>query len=129
MDGLRLGGKLDRLEDSADERRVVDYKTGNVPSRKSLEAGEQVQLPHYALTVQAQAISYWDLKDEKATTLDGNALDKLCEVLALRLTQLQAGLASGQLLPAHGAPAVCGHCEYSGVCRNAAHLRTSGAAA
>lgn len=49
MDGVRLEGKLDRLDVNADGSAVmaVDYKTGNVPVSKNAPDGVSFQMPLY----------------------------------------------------------------------------------
>mgnify|MGYP003326727255 CR=1 FL=1 len=44
-----LIGRADRIDKSATAYAIVDYKTGQTPSKKNVLAGEQVQLPLYAL--------------------------------------------------------------------------------
>lgn len=45
----RVHGRLDRIDKSNDGYAIVDYKTGLTATTKSIIAGEQVQLPMYAL--------------------------------------------------------------------------------
>ena len=49
MDLSQVHGRLDRVDKSADGYAIIDYKTGLTPTKKSIVAGEQVQLPMYAL--------------------------------------------------------------------------------
>jgi putative RecB family exonuclease len=51
LDGLRLRGYVDRIDESADgELRVIDYKTGSIP-REAFEAKALFQLKFYALVL------------------------------------------------------------------------------
>jgi len=115
----RLSGVIDRLEQDDDGARVVDYKTGSrIADRADVEAGEAVQLPHYALCAEADAVEYWDLKKLKiAADFDTEALPPLRDAIAVRLGELRVALDAGAALPAHGDDAVCDFCEYRGVCR------------
>lgn len=122
-EGLTLKGAIDRLEELGPGRRVVDYKTGNVPKAGLIKSGESVQLPHYAVAVNATAIAYWDIKEQKQQELADSELAKLKDLLSARLQALAARIKSGAPLPAHGAPSICRNCEYHGLCRNAAEVR------
>jgi len=122
--GWELYGRLDRLQTTADATTVVDYKTGAVPKKEDVAAGESVQLPHYALEAGAVGrVEYWDLKERKRTVLDGEALIELTDAIVARLDTMHGQLAAGQPLPAHGDDRSCGRCEYAGVCRNGAWAR------
>jgi len=46
--GIRLQGKIDRIDMSGDSYRVIDYKTGSrIPGPAEIEDGESLQLPLY----------------------------------------------------------------------------------
>jgi ATP-dependent helicase/nuclease subunit B len=121
LDGFRLYGQLDRLETRADGRRVVvDYKAGRVPKQDEVEAGENVQLLHYALLdPQIAAVEYRPLREEKhqAVVLDDAQLPALRDAAQARLRGLIGRLRAAAPLPAQGDDKVCGYCEYSGLCR------------
>ena len=63
------------------------------------------------------------------TELPATDTEKLKELLVQRLQMLTLRLQQSTPLPANGAAAICGHCEYRGVCRNAAEVRSAGATA
>ncbi len=78
-DGFRLRGMIDRVDTNGqNEARVIDYKSGSASryGERSLERGETIQVPLYALAVE-QCIGrgrvidgfYWSLPDAKAGTL------------------------------------------------------------
>ena len=73
MRSLEVHGRLDRVDKSADGYAIIDYKTGLTPTKKSIVAGEQVQLPMYALLNESNT-------DEKTHKLNLFAL-----VMATRL--------------------------------------------
>ncbi len=58
---LRFGGKIDRIDCLEEESaaRVVDYKTGQPPTYKSMLRGESVQLPLYVLAVENHVQLPW----------------------------------------------------------------------
>lgn len=126
-DGWRLRGKADRLEDEGVRKRLIDHKTGDSPSRKAMLAGEAVQLSHYALLAEpVTAIEYWNLKEQKASGLDGEPLQDLAYSISERLQGLSGSLRAGAALPANGADSVCERCEFHGVCRKGDWGRTGG---
>ena len=53
---IRLRGRIDRIDhvdaDLAQGLLVVDYKTGSLPERKSIDAGVAVQIPLYAIAAE-----------------------------------------------------------------------------
>lgn len=117
-DGWRLRGKADRLEDEGLRKRLIDHKTGSSPSRKAMLAGEAVQLSHYSLLAEpVTAIEYWNLKEQKATGIDGEPLQDLAYSISERLQLLSGSLQAGAALPANGADSICEHCDFLGVCR------------
>jgi len=116
--GWLLRGRADRIDDEATRCRVVDYKSGQSPSKADLIAGEAVQLPHYALLAAAVTeVEYWNLKDEKVLGLDDDELSALLPAMTARLGLLAAALERGAALPANGAAPICERCDFIGVCR------------
>lgn len=116
--GWTLKGAIDRLEQRDAGTTVIDYKTGMVPRKDDVLAGEAVQLPHYALTVDAPvAIAYWDLKGQKLLPVEGEDLPPLTAAIAARLMAMRRDLDAGHALPAHGNERACAHCDYAGICR------------
>lgn len=122
--GVQLRGSIDRLESDGSRETLVDYKTGRTLSATAIQQGEAVQLVHYALArPQAEAIAYWNLKDEKLVKVQDAPLEKLRALAGERLHALAAALREGALLPANGGERICQHCEYAGLCRVPAEER------
>lgn len=116
--GWTLHGRLDRLQRSAGGSAVVDYKTGTVPRREDVLAGESVQLPHYALEAgDVQRVAYWDLKKRAAVAIEGEELGDLAADIEARLATMRQQLAGGSVLRAQGDRRTCERCEFGGVCR------------
>lgn len=70
--GVQIDGKADRIDVHADGRiRIIDYKTGNVPTKGDFEAGRARQLPllrllveeggHAELQGEVAELAYWKL--------------------------------------------------------------------
>ncbi|MCX7061838.1 MAG: PD-(D/E)XK nuclease family protein [Gammaproteobacteria bacterium] len=122
--GWTLHGRLDRLQRRPGHNTVVDYKTGAVPKRDDVLAGESVQLPHYALEAgDVQQVAYWDLKKQATVEIDGEELADLATDIEARLLTMRAQLKEGALLIAHGDERSCARCEYSGICRHDSAIR------
>jgi len=50
---VKLKGRIDRIDHFENAFAVIDYKTGHVPSRKSIADGTSIQLPVYMLAASA----------------------------------------------------------------------------
>lgn len=51
-DGVKIYGRIDRVDESGETVRVIDYKTGNIdPSATKYYTGAKLQLPLYLLAV------------------------------------------------------------------------------
>lgn len=123
--GIRLKGRLDRIDSQSGQQAIVDYKTGGIPSQEQIDAGEAVQLPFYALLdpEPVARVEYLKLDGERVQTkgvLEGERLSEVREAVAARLATVQSALAAGAPLPAWGDPDSCRHCPMDGVCRRAA---------
>jgi ATP-dependent helicase/nuclease subunit B len=115
---IELYGRIDRVDESAGGRSLIDYKTKSLVSlRKAMH--EDIQLPVYALLAEgAVEAAYVVLDDARVASLP--CPDRLEEVAAAqgeRLVQVFSALHAGAALPAHGADAVCQWCEARGLCR------------
>ncbi len=120
-----IKGRLDRVDSSAEETSVVDYKTGKPARLKEIEAGEAVQLPFYALLSDPapHRVEYLALAKEKVKTdglLEGEQLASLAEQNRLRLKQLMTAIHEGKPLPAWGDETTCSYCDMQGLCRKQA---------
>jgi ATP-dependent helicase/DNAse subunit B len=144
---IRFAGRIDRIDlgsfDGQAVFTIVDYKSGAVSKRTSLQAvlaGQSLQLPLYALAAQkllsksAAApfrAAYWHIggkgyqeKDavKFRVTADGRLeinpeWTELEAALKLRVRSLVDGIRAGQF-PMHSADKDCtGFCEFSTVCR------------
>ncbi len=120
LDGVRLRGRIDRLDGKAGERKVFDYKTQSdqVLRNKLKEAGEDVQLACYAHAEQASEAAFVSIENGKVKTITPpHDLAQLAQLNAERLEQVMAAIRGGAGLPANGIDAACMHCEVRGVCR------------
>ncbi len=120
---LNLIGRIDRVDSGANGAvSVIDYKTQRQETlkRKVAEAGEDVQLPVYALLWGGPIAAALFLSLERegvkdiALTEDINAL---AHETRERLGVLYDALHNGTTLPAQGVDAVCQYCEMDGLCR------------
>lgn len=124
LGGLRLRGRIDRLDHGADgERQLLDYKTGNAEAlkKKVREPLEDTQLAFYAAllgdtgTLSAAYVAL-DTPDAPLLIEHPNVEDS-----ALALLQGLGGewqrLRQGAAMPALGEGPVCDTCEARGLCR------------
>ncbi len=124
---LQVAGRLDRLERQGDQYAIVDYKTGSVPKREEVLAGEAVQLPFYALLAQVpvREVLYLRLDGDRIkddSRLEGEELAHLQAATLSRLAELHRQLQAGAALPAWGDDGVCRYCPMSGLCRRQAWI-------
>jgi ATP-dependent helicase/nuclease subunit B len=122
---LRLKGRIDRVDRDAAALAVVDYKTGIPPAKDEVARGEAVQLPSYALLLDADIAQLEYLQFDNAGVApeicaSGEALQNLLSQVAQRLGAIELALQQQAGLPAWGDDKVCGYCEFGGLCRRAA---------
>jgi ATP-dependent helicase/nuclease subunit B len=115
---IELYGRIDRVDESAGGRSLIDYKTKSLVSlRKAMH--EDIQLPAYALLAEgAVEAAYVALDDARVASLPcPDRLEEVATAQGERLVQVFSALHAGAALPAHGADAVCQWCEARGLCR------------
>jgi len=122
--GLKLRGRLDRIDHGPDEaRQVIDYKTGNLGAlrKKVREPLEDTQLAFYAALLGGDAAlkaAYLALDDEAAPVLVEHAgVHETAATLVAALGDEWQRLRDGEAMPALGEGAVCDTCEARGLCR------------
>jgi ATP-dependent helicase/nuclease subunit B len=126
---IKVAGRLDRIDRNAsDEFAVLDYKTRKpaalVAALKT--PGEDVQLSLYSLisgSVHVAAAAYVSVHETLKQESAASSPDELAQAEEARLVGIFTALRSGAPLPAHGTPAVCQHCEMSGLCRRDVRLK------
>jgi ATP-dependent helicase/nuclease subunit B len=119
---LRISGRIDRIDQCSGAVAVVDYKTGTPPKADAVLKGEAVQLPSYALLLEAPIaqLNYLEFgKDQVREQVCANAenLQQLLPAVEVRMLRLDRDLQQQAALPAWGDARVCSYCEYSGLCR------------
>lgn len=120
LKNIHLRGRIDRVDQRADEKRVIDYKTqsNQILTIKLKLAGEDVQLASYAFAWQAEEAAFVSLEQNKVNALmPKQALSILAQQNATRLEQIIEQIQAGQGLPANGVDANCAYCEMRGLCR------------
>tara|TARA_B100002049_G_scaffold210590_1_gene173102 strand:- start:293 stop:1147 length:855 start_codon:yes stop_codon:yes gene_type:complete len=107
VDGVRIHGKIDRLDRYADGTlAIVDYKTGSPPSSKMVEQGYALQLGllgmmaerdgFKAASGEATGFEYWSLAKAKT---DGNAFGFGYVETPLKVGSKRSGLPPEDFLP------------------------------
>jgi ATP-dependent helicase/nuclease subunit B len=120
LQGVRLKGRIDRLDVRGEEKLVLDYKTqgDQVLRNKLKEPGEDVQLACYAYAHEAADAAFVSIDSGKVKLVEPkHDVPLLAQLNAERLEQVIAAIRGGAGLPANGIDAVCTHCEMRGVCR------------
>ncbi|MDP2694018.1 MAG: PD-(D/E)XK nuclease family protein [Gallionella sp.] len=120
LEGVRLRGRIDRLDVREEEKRVLDYKTqGEQLLRNKLrEPGEDVQLACYAYAHEAADAAFVSIENGKVKLVEPkHDVPLLAQLNAERLVQAMGDIRGGAGLPANGIDAVCGYCEMRGLCR------------
>ncbi len=98
--GMALEGRIDRIEPGAEGTVIVDYKTGEIPSEKSMIDGRKLQMPAYAMALEVEGkpvstLEYWQLpklgEEGKILSLDISELSSdIREKLPAALAEIQA---------------------------------------
>ncbi len=120
LDGVRLSGRIDRMDRRESQKRVLDYKTQGAARLTAMlrEPGEDVQLACYAFAHGADEAEFVSLDGEEVKSIaPRHDLAQLAELNAARFAQLMARMRDGAGMPANGIGAVCAHCEIRGLCR------------
>ncbi|HEU0234686.1 MAG TPA: PD-(D/E)XK nuclease family protein [Gallionella sp.] len=120
LEGVRLRGRIDRLDVRGEEKRVLDYKTQSeqVLRNKLREPGEDVQLACYAYAHEAADAAFVSIENKKVKLAEPrHDVPLLAQLNAERLVQAMGDIRGGAGLPANGIDAVCGYCEMRGLCR------------
>jgi ATP-dependent helicase/nuclease subunit B len=120
LEGVRLRGRIDRLDVREEEKRVLDYKTQSeqVLRNKLREPGEDVQLACYAYAHEAADAAFVSIENGKVKLVEPkHDVPLLAQLNAERLVQAMGDIRGGAGLPANGIDAVCGYCEMRGLCR------------
>jgi ATP-dependent helicase/nuclease subunit B len=120
LEGVRLRGRIDRLDIRGEEKRVLDYKTqgDQVLRNKLREPGEDVQLACYAYAHEAADAAFVSIENGKVKLVEPkHDMPQLAQLNTERLVQLMANIRAGSGLPANGIDAACEYCEMRGVCR------------
>jgi len=120
LEGIRLRGRIDRLDVRGEEKLVLDYKTQSdqLLRNKLKEPGEDVQLACYAYAHEAADAAFVSIESGKVREVAPKEdVPLLAQLNAERLEQVMGELRGGAGLPANGVDAVCAYCEMRGVCR------------
>ncbi|HEY5604794.1 MAG TPA: PD-(D/E)XK nuclease family protein, partial [Gammaproteobacteria bacterium] len=136
-EAISIRGRIDRVDEHENQLRVIDYKTGQIPSADEVMSGETVQLPFYLMLLLQQpehelaariqqkdrefSAQYVDLGNtSKVTTklaVNNEELRSLAEKNQQRLIGVMQQIRQGAPLPAWGDNKTCEYCPMEGLCR------------
>jgi ATP-dependent helicase/nuclease subunit B len=120
LEGVRLRGRIDRLDVREEEKLVLDYKTQSdtVLRNKLKQPGEDVQLACYAYAHEAADAAFVSIENGKVKLVEPkHDVPLLAQLNAERLVRVMGEIRGGAGLPANGIDAVCNYCEMRGLCR------------
>ncbi len=120
LEGIRLRGRIDRLDVRGTGKLVLDYKTQSeqVLRNKLKEPGEDVQLACYAYAHEAADAAFVSIENGKVKLVEPeHDVPLLAQLNTERLVHVMGEIRGGAGLVANGIDAVCTYCEMRGVCR------------
>ena len=121
-DTICFYGQLDRVDQQQDKLAVIDYKTGNVASGKSVLNGETVQLPFYSLLDKriwrSEYVALGKREQVRSVAvIEDMQLEQLQTDHLQRLQLIDQQLRQEHEMPANGDQESCEYCNYQGMCR------------
>jgi RecB family exonuclease len=128
---LRLRGRIDRIDLAQTSQgstfRVIDYKSGSVPSSSEVKHCEMLQLPLYAMAVQRLLfdqgvatlfdIGYWSLREQGFRSIVFEDWRQDQEVLMAHVLALVDDLRRGVFVVHSRDPGCESYCDFRSVCR------------
>jgi len=124
---LQVHGRLDRIDKSENGYAIIDYKTGEVPRKKHISAGEHVQLPMYALLNESHTentstqVEFVRIGDKNTVRSESIIKDDDLNNLKIehfhRLQSFFESLNQGVEFTALANDETCERCDAVGVCR------------
>lgn len=118
--GPTLFGRIDRIDEAEQGQRLIDYKTGTLPSLDQIRSGEQTQLAFYAALAGEGVCGAYLLGLKgmvRQLGLEGPEIAEISQRTVTRVIEVHQQLIDGTALPAHGSESACGICDYEGLCR------------
>ena len=122
----KIHGRIDRVDKSISGLSIVDYKTGFIPTKKSIIAGEEVQLPTYALlneshtnekTNRVEYVAIGANTVKSTAIIKDNELNDLKREHLHRLKSFFNNIKQNTPLIALAENDTCERCNAFGVCR------------
>ena len=130
---VAVGGRIDRIDVSTDEQggrvyRVLDYKTGSIPTAKEVREGISLQLPIYAYAVQERLgtvsqAAYLVLSQKKGLKIAdyprADPIPEAVEKLPSNVCLVVERICSGEFVPQPegGEQRQCRWCDFRSICR------------
>jgi RecB family exonuclease len=128
---IRLRGRIDRIDVARTPEgfkfRVIDYKSGSVPSTTEVKHGEMLQLPLYAMAAGRLLfdggeaglfdLGYWSLRDDGYRPIAFESWEGDQETLIAFVLDLVDQVRRGVFVVHSRKPGCENYCDYRGVCR------------
>ena len=128
---IRLRGRIDRIDlaetPQGSRFRVIDYKSGSVPSSADVKHGEMLQLPLYAMAVERLLfkdraaglfdLGYWSLRKDGFKAIAFASWEQDQDALTAHVLALVDELRRGVFVVQSRNSACDSYCDYRSVCR------------
>lgn len=122
---MSLSGKIDRIDQAVDDSsamRLLDYKTGVLPSNTAIQCGENIQLTSYSLFLEhVNQVRYIGLNEQGKVHdkryLENEALQDLRAKTLARLETMLKQLHEGHPIPIWVDNEKCQSCQVASICR------------
>ena len=120
-DDIKIVGRLDRVDNQANQYSIIDYKTGATAKQQDIDLAENIQLTSYAMLMEnIHSTLYLKLDKgevKQAGIIESEQLDKLKRDSLQRLEISISEIKSGTPLTSWGDEQSCNYCDMSGLCR------------
>jgi len=120
LGGLKLEGRLDRVDEAQQGPVLIDYKTGSAQGleERVAEPLEDTQLAVYAVLRPAHKAGYLALDDKDGITfIEHKDVNESAAALVVGLGEDLKAMRDGASLPALGEGSACDFCTMRGLCR------------
>jgi len=121
---ITIEGRLDRIDQSADDLAIIDYKTSNkTPSQSDVLTGEDVQLSSYALLLDNITQTEYLRLDEangkvsSGARLEAGDIEEITSQTSRRLIDILKQIENSMPLVSNGDDSTCNFCSISALCR------------
>lgn len=122
---IKLNGRIDRIDmENSGKIIITDYKTKNLPTKKSVYKLENLQLLIYALLTgkeRVEDLRYLNIEEQKSIYIfEKNSEEekrKLIEACKFEIINIDNSIKNGEFKPSPLNKNACKYCDFSDICR------------